>query len=122
MKAYLDRDGRKTNTVNIPQTEDGTCKKNGMDICIDQKCSECETKKMGLEYRAIQVLIPIHEVTFDTGAYAKWSEWDITPKDRMPTTVDETAEYSIPKAFVEGLKLVATMILDLIKSAEKGKE
>lgn len=32
------------------------------------------------------------------------------------------AEYSIPKVFIEGLRLVATMILDLIKSAERGKE
>lgn len=121
MKAYFDRDGRKTNTINIPQSEDGTCKKNGMDMCIDSKCSECETKKINIEYRTIQVLIPVHEQTLDTGEYAKWSEWDITPKDRMPLLVNEETQYAVPKAFVAGLKMIANMILDLIKMAEKEK-
>ena len=119
MKAYLDRDGRKTNTINIPQSENGTCKKNGMDMCIDAKCSECETKKMGIEYRTIQFLIPVHELTLDTGAYAKWSEWDVTPKDRMSVSVDDETEYVTPKALVNVLNTVTTMLLDLLKDCEK---
>lgn len=124
MKAYFDRDGRKTNTINIPQSENGICKKNGMDFCIDAKCSECETKKMGVEYRTIQFLIPVHEVSIDTGSYAKWSEWDITPKDKMPledmVTIPRAeyealkagGSYLIPKEKQEELKTIASLLVD----------
>lgn len=115
MKAYFDRDGRKTNTVNIPQSEDGTCKKNGMDFCTDPKCSGCETKKIGMEYRTVQFLIPIHETTIETGQYAKWSEWDVTPKDR----VIPQDGYIVPQNFINGLKTVITMVSDLITEAEQ---
>ena len=89
-----------------------------MDFCIEPKCSECETKKMGIEYRSVQFLIPIHETPIETGQYAKWSEWDITPKDKLP--IDPQHEYSVPKSFITGLKMIVSMVQDLIVNCEKG--
>ncbi len=124
MKAFFDRDGRKSNTIDVP--EEGQCKKTGLDICSNmwtaETCNECHTSRRSVEYRTVQLMIPIHEQDVDTGSYPRWSEWDATPKDMIRQSVDGTVDYAVPKAFIEQLRTILTMQLDLLKSCEKKEE
>lgn len=116
MKAFFDRDGRKSNTIDIPET--GQCPKTGLDICSNMwekgmPCEDCNTSRRSVEYRTVQVMIPLHEQSVDTGEYARWSEWEISPKDRMAPVVPE-GTYVWPKKFMDYLETLQAIIDDMV--------
>ena len=105
MKAFFDRDGRKSNTIDIP--ESGQCPKTGLEICANMwsksiPCTECQTFRRSVEYRTISLMIPIHELTLNTGDYHKFSEWACLPKDKMPSEDMVTIPKAEYKALISG--------------------
>ena len=67
------------------------------------------------DYYKIEVKVPKKDCSIDFRGYAKWTPMQL---NELHEAVNET-RYSVPKAFITGLKMIASMILDLIKSCEE---
>lgn len=70
------------------------------------------------DYYKIEVKVPKKDCSIDFRSYAKWSPMQLNELHEQP----DEPRYSVPKAFIAGLKMIASMILDLIKSCEKSAE
>ena len=66
------------------------------------------------DYYKIEVKVPKKDCTIDFRGYAKWTPMQL---NELHEQANEP-RYSVPKAFISGLKMIASMILDIIKSCE----